>query len=699
MSDRFRCANGHEWEGRDGGPLTCPICEQSSRPAERLVSPVESASLVGMVEENRTQIGTIALGDNSSDGVNTLPPRVAGHGGEPDLPRVPGYEILGELGRGGMGVVYKARQVNLNRVVALKMILAGGHASAADLQRFRAEAEAIAQLRHPYIVQVYSVGEQGGRPFFALEYVDGGTLAGQLNGQPQAPAAAVRMIEMLAQGVHAAHQAGIVHRDLKPGNVLLGSDGLPRIADFGLAKKLDASNPKTQTGTILGTPSYMAPEQAGMSRSGRKPGEPAVGPLVDVYALGAILYEMLTGRPPFKAATPLDTVLEVVRLDVVPPRTLQPRVPRDLETICLKCLRKDQDQRYHSAAELAEDLRRYQAGEPILARPAPAWERAWKRWRRRPLRAAVAILLLIALGVTGWYFAGSLYLLAANRGRLHVTGEDAGTRLLVHRGGDTVVLDLNGERRFTLPAGDYEAELEGDPEGLELFQEQFTVRRNQETQLELRKEVAREILRLDGHKGPVQALAISPDSRFALSGSGQPNGDRTLLLWDLDTGTKIRQLGKTTTEVLAATFMPDGIHAVSGGADRALRLWNVQTGEEVRKFEGHKGAILGVACSPDGRRVLSCGTDKTVRLWDRETGKCLLTLERSDAMRRWRSARTAGWPPPAPTVAYGCGMCQPVTNARIYMGCMVAPRCAWPSAPMAASSPRAARTTRFGCGT
>ncbi len=633
MSDRYRCANGHEWEVREGGPLTCPICNQSvappevSRPAEHFLSPLKSASLAGMFEKNRTQTGTVALGASAANDEATLPPGVAKEGAEPELPRVPGYEILGELGRGGMGVVYKARQVNLNRVVALKMILAGGHAGPADVQRFRAEAEAIARLRHPYIVEVYSVGDQGGRPFFALEYVEGGTLADRINGRPQPAAAAARMIEMLAQGVHAAHQAGIVHRDLKPGNVLLGSDGVPRIADFGLAKKLDEANPKTQTGTILGTPSYMAPEQAGMSRPDCKPGQPAVGPLVDVYALGAILYEMLTGRPPFKAATPLDTVLEVVRIDVVPPRTLQPKVPRDLETICLKCLRKDQAQRYRSAAELAEDLRRYQAGEPILARPAPAWERAWKRWRRRPLRAAAAILLLIVMGVTGWYYAGSLYLLATNRGRLLVTGADSGSRLIVHRGGETMALDLNGERRFTLPAGDYEAELEGDPEGLELLQEQFTVRRNQETQLEVRKEVAREILRLDGHKGPVQALAISPDCRYALSGSGQPSGDRTLLLWDLNTGQKVRQLGKTTTEVLAAAFMPDGIHAVSGGADRALRLWNVQSGEEIRKFEGHKGAVYGVACSPDGGRFLSCSADKTVRLWDRETGKCLLTLE------------------------------------------------------------------------
>ena len=195
------------------------------------------------------------------------------------------------------------------------------------------------------------------------------------------------------------------------------------------------------------------------------------------------------------------------------------------------------------------------------------------------------------MGVTGWYYAGSLYLLATNRGRLLVTGADSGSRLIVHRGGETMALDLNGERRFTLPAGDYEAELEGDPEGLELLQEQFTVRRNQETQLEVRKEVAREILCLDGHKGPVQALAISPDCRYALSGSGQPSGDRTLLLWDLNTGQKVRQLGKTTTEVLAAAFMPDGIHAVSGARSRPSPLERPERGGDTQ-IRGTQGSGL-----------------------------------------------------------------------------------------------------------
>jgi serine/threonine-protein kinase len=297
-----------------------------------------------------------------------------------------------------MGVVYKARQLALNRVVALKMVLAGSHAGPEAVARFRAEAEAVARLQHPNIVQVHEVGEAGGLPFFSLEFVEGGGLDRMLAGTPLPAGAAARMIEVLARAVHAAHERGVVHRDLKPANVLLTADGTPKIADFGLAKRLDGEAGPTRTGAVMGTPSYMAPEQAGA------PG--AVGPATDVYALGAILYEMLTGRPPFKAATALDTVLQVVSEEPVPPSRLQPKVPRDLETVCLTCLRKDPARRYARALDLAEDLRRFQAGEPILARPTSWWERAVKWARRRPATAgllavsAAAVVALAAVGLT-----------------------------------------------------------------------------------------------------------------------------------------------------------------------------------------------------------------------------------------------------------------------------------------------------------
>jgi serine/threonine protein kinase len=315
-------------------------------------------------------------------------------------PTVPGYEILGVLGHGGMGVVYKARQVRLNRIVALKMILAGAHAGPRELARFRTEAEAAARLQHAHIVQIHEVGEQNGSPYFSLEFMDGGSLAQKLNGAPQPPRQAVDLVETLARAIHTAHEQGIVHRDLKPANVLLTADGLPKIADFGLAKRLNpesgapAQRDQTKSGDIMGTPSYMAPEQAaGKTKE--------IGPVTDVYALGAVLYEMLTGRPPFRAETPFDTMSQVVSEEPVPPTRLQPKVPRDVETICLKCLRKEPGKRYASALALADDLRRFLNHEPIQARPVGRVEKLWRWCQRNPyvagLSAIVVCLLLSVL--------------------------------------------------------------------------------------------------------------------------------------------------------------------------------------------------------------------------------------------------------------------------------------------------------------
>ncbi len=329
---------------------------------------------------------------------------------------VPGYDILEELGRGGMGVVYKARHRRLQRLVALKMVLAGAHVGAVGLARFRAEAEAVAKLLHPNIVQIFETGEHEGRPFFSLEYVEGGSLDQRIAKSPTTPRAAAQLVETLARTIEVAHQRGIVHRDLKPANILLAKIGnqsstirgresdssslppdhwsrttVPKIADFGLAKRTDEDSSQTQSGAILGTPSYMAPEQAGGKNR-------EIGPAVDIYALGAILYELLVGRPPFKAGSPIDTVRQVVEQEPVPPRQLEPRVPYDLETICLKCLEKDPSRRFATAAELADDLHRFVLGDPILARPTPAWERAWKWGRRRP--TTVALLAVIALAIT-----------------------------------------------------------------------------------------------------------------------------------------------------------------------------------------------------------------------------------------------------------------------------------------------------------
>jgi serine/threonine protein kinase/Tfp pilus assembly protein PilF len=305
------------------------------------------------------------------------------------LPRIASYDLLDVLGEGGMGVVYRARQRGLNRLVAVKMIRGAERGLPGHLARIRIEAEAVARLRHPNIIQIFEIGEADGAPFVSLELLEGGSLDDRLAGTPQPGRDAAALLITLARAVQVAHDAGIVHRDLKPSNVLFTEDDTPKITDFGLAKRLESDSRQTETGQVMGSPSYMAPEQArGHSRE--------VGPAADVYALGAILYEMLTGRPPFKGETPIETVRQVVEDEVVPPSRLVPRVARDLETICLQCLRKDPTRRYGSARSLAEDLQNYLAGRPVAARRTPFWERGLKLARRHPLAATLLALGLFA---------------------------------------------------------------------------------------------------------------------------------------------------------------------------------------------------------------------------------------------------------------------------------------------------------------
>jgi serine/threonine protein kinase len=302
------------------------------RPQIEALSAMES--LLGVAKAPPAGSGALRANPGPPNGDLPLRDTLPCVGPETSSPTVPGYEILRELGRGGMGVVYKARHLGLDRIVALKMILVGEYAGAQERARFRSEAETVARLQHPNIVQIHEVGEQGGRAFFSLEFAAGGSLAQKIAAAPPSEAEAAGLVETLARAMHAAHERGVVHRDLKPANVLLTADGTPKIADFGLAKRLDADARHTRSGAVLGTPSYMAPEQA----SGKGG---AVGPPADVYALGAILYELLTGRPPFRADTPWDTVVLVLTEDPVPPSRLRARVPHDLETICLMCLEKE----------------------------------------------------------------------------------------------------------------------------------------------------------------------------------------------------------------------------------------------------------------------------------------------------------------------------------------------------------------------
>jgi eukaryotic-like serine/threonine-protein kinase len=307
-------------------------------------------------------------------------------------PYLKGYEIIGELGRGGMGIVYKANQQGLNRLVAIKMVLGGEHAREEDLVRFKIEAEAVASIQHPNIVQIYEVGEKDGTPYFSLEFIDGGTLHQKIDGKPLPHDHAATIAHQLALAMEHFHQRGVIHRDLKPANVLMTLQGSPKITDFGLAKRLEGNSSQTRTGSLMGTPSYMAPEQAsGDTR--------AISPLSDLYSLGAVLYEMLTGRPPFQGATMLDTIDQVRSQEPVPPRRLQPKIPRDLETICLKCLQKEPLKRYSGATALAEDLGHFLEGEPIKARPIGRFELGWRWYKRNPrialLSSAVFLFSLI----------------------------------------------------------------------------------------------------------------------------------------------------------------------------------------------------------------------------------------------------------------------------------------------------------------
>ncbi len=314
-------------------------------------------------------------------------------GGRPEsaqdsFPEVPGFEFVEILGEGGMGIVYKCEETELGRPVALKMLATNRLASAETLRRFHKEAESVAKLQHPNVAQLYRYGEANQRPYLALEFVDGGTLSSLINGQPQAPNEAVKIVETLASAVQHCHQHGVLHRDLKPDNVLLSESG-PKITDFGLAKFMDEDAGPTLSGQIMGTPSYMAPEQAsGVTKR--------FGPPVDVYALGAILYELLTGRAPFRGVDTIQTIQMVLVEDPIPPRRLQPDVPRDLDTICLKCLEKQPEKRYTSAAELADDLGRFREGRPIVARPVGVLERIAKWGWRRPAAASLLLMSIVS---------------------------------------------------------------------------------------------------------------------------------------------------------------------------------------------------------------------------------------------------------------------------------------------------------------
>jgi WD40 repeat protein len=574
-------------------------------------------------------------------------------------PEVPGYEMLGELSRGGMGVVHKARQIGLNRLVALKMILAGAHASKEEIARFEREAEAVARLQHPNIVQIHEVGEHAGRPFFSLEYVEGGNLAQRLDGTPWPARRAAELTATLARAMEYAHQQGIVHRDLTPSNVLVTADGTPKIADFGLAKFLMGGGVSpTRTGSILGTPSYMAPEQAQANKQ-------AIGPATDVYALGAILYELLTGRPPFKEETPLDTALQVVNQEPVAPSRLHAKVPQDLETICLKCLHKESSKRYGSARELADDLQRFLSRQPIQARPVSTWERVWIWARRRPAVAAllavgfVAVLALVGVGVAlmfneqlqatnaqlaGAYAETEGALREAERARKqaelyqylhHIARAQADWRdgnlgrvrqLLddcprQQRGWEWAYLErlCHGEILTLNVASEYgglSLRFAFSPDGTRIA----TASNDQVRVWDAR---TGQLLRsLPGHKSFIMGVAFSPDGCRLTSASH----DRTVKVWEANSGQLERTLGGDNGRLQSVAFSPDGTRLVSGSQDKTVIVWESTTGKRLFTLQGHGDGVRNVVFSPDGMRFASVSED-VVKLWDAASGRELHTFQ------------------------------------------------------------------------
>jgi eukaryotic-like serine/threonine-protein kinase len=587
-----------------------------------------------------------------------------------------------------MGVVYRARQKSLNRTVALKMLLSGVHASPLELARFKTEAEAVAQLQHPNIVQIYEIGEHNGLPFFAMEFVEGPSLAEPLSKGPVNPRAAAQLIETLARAVQVAHERGIVHRDLKPANVLLASapqwtaslrdaSGLgaqslhwgvvlgdaqsplvrcvPKITDFGLAKRLADEHSHTQTGAIVGTPSYMAPEQAVGAGPSADRANQRIGHPIDGYALGAILYELLTGRPPFLADTALDTVMQVINDEPVPPLQLQPRVPLDLQTICLRCLEKDPRRRYGSAVALADDLARFLAGEPILARPVGTIERTIKWVRRRPAIAALLGLLVVTF-LTG--FAGVTWKwLDAEQQRQAAEQARAGERQQREAAEEA----QRNEQRLRLQAEDTLylnrislADRECAAANLRHAEELLDLcpadRRHWEWRY-LKSLCHGELRSLADHGAPVNHLARSPDGKYIASAGGQPyqsDAQGLIIIWDAATFEVVKKLSGHLGGVGNIAFCPDGDHLVSTarftdlgkiirnqvGLEEAtrseVRVWNVK----FSRTELHMPGYSALAASPDGKLLAGAAVNEDIRVWDPKTRDVRLHLPLSGLVTR-----------------------------------------------------------------
>jgi eukaryotic-like serine/threonine-protein kinase len=535
------------------------------------------------------------------------------------------YELLEIIAEGGMGVVYKARQVSLNRVLALKMIRSGRFATPDDLQRFRLEAEAAAHLDHPHIVPIYEVNEHQGHHYFSMKLVDGGNLAAQIARFRENPRAAARLLATTARAVHYAHQRGILHRDLKPANILLGGrsdsrleEWVPLVTDFGLAKRVEDPGAVniTRSGSIVGTPSYMAPEQA----EGRRE---AVTTAADVHALGAILFELLTGRPPFRADTILETLRIVREQDAERPSVLNPRIDRDLETIVLKCLEKSPVHRYRSAEALAEDLERWLGHLPIHARPASALKRVVKWVRRRPAAAALVLAATVAAGASGLAIRG-IVSMTRLQGDVTKTGLALDAERQKRRQSEAALAEWD-ERRLRMEEDQYARRIlavdlllaninpiKDDPGQASRLLEECPPRLRNWEWRHLQRRLNAERLMIQGHSGFVCATDFGP----SVSADYCRIGALGMAVWSPTLGVKPLRIHGPDGSAYGVALDRSGTRMATAGIDGQIKIWDILTGRLEHIFRGHDGWAAAVEFSPDGLRLASAGQDGAIRIWN-----------------------------------------------------------------------------------